>query len=552
MSVPHVITPAVIPVTLLLLLVGVLFIVLTPEAFTARVRSTTLVVSLLALLLGITVYFSFDPHQEGWQFTFEAPWLPFLGSRLSFGLDGLNLPLYLLTLFLGPICVLVSVTEIQERVREFHICLLLTEIALIGVFTARDLLLFYAFWEVLLVPMFLIIAVWGSGNRVYAGVKFLIYTLVGGLLMLVAIIVTGWAASQTTPFQGHWTFQFDSLLHTRLDPSLQMVLFLGFAFAFAIKVPMFPFHTWLPDAHTEAPTAGSVILAGLLLKMGSYGFLRFALPLFPDAAYQLSPILAFLSLVAVIYGGLMSWVQTDIKRLIAYSSVAHMGLITLGLFSFHPTALSGSLIQMVNHGLSTGMLFILVGMLYERRHTRRMDQYGGLANIMGGLTAFFLIALLSSIGLPGLNGFVGEFLILAGVFQVRWLWAACAVIGVLLSAVYMLWLFRRVFHGPITVPENRHLPDLSFREKWLVLAPITFFLFLLGIYPACLLKPSEATLRQVSERVLSQRGPSFTRQSKGKVPMVFQKAADQPIQFLFRREVNLQDASPSGPADSDN
>jgi NADH-quinone oxidoreductase subunit M len=414
------------------------------------------------------------------------------------------MPLLLLTLFLGPLCVLVSVDEIQERVKEFHLCLLLIEATLVGVFTARDLLLFYACWEGMLVPMFLLIAVWGSGNRLYAATKFLLYTLLGGVLMLVAILALVIAHART---EGALTFRLDDLVTLRLSVAQQLWLFGAFALAFAIKVPMFPLHTWLPDAHTEAPTAGSVILAGVLLKMGSYGFLRFCLPFFPDASQILAPVMVWLSIIAILYGALMSWVQTDIKRLIAYSSVAHMGFITLGTFSFHPTAMMGSVLQMVNHGLSTGMLFMLVGMLYLRRHTRLMSEYGGLAKVMPTCAAFFLIALLSSVGLPGLNGFVGEFLILAGTFQVHWYWAATAAFGVVLAAVYLLWLWRNVFHGPITKPENRWLPDLTFREKWLVLLPVTLLLFAIGIYPRWLLKPMEpsvlATLQSVKKTAVA-------------------------------------------------
>jgi len=410
----------------------------------------------------------------------------------------------LLTLFLGPLCVLVSVDEIQERVKEFHLCLLLIQATLVGVFTARDLLLFYACWEGMLVPMFLLIAVWGSGNRTYAATKFLLYTLLGGVLMLVAILALVIAHART---EGALTFRLDDLVTLRLSVAQQLWLFGAFALAFAIKVPMFPLHTWLPDAHTEAPTAGSVILAGVLLKMGSYGFLRFCLPFFPDASQILAPVMVWLSIIAILYGALMSWVQTDIKRLIAYSSVAHMGFITLGTFSFHPTAVMGSVLQMVNHGLSTGMLFMLVGMLYLRRHTRLMSEYGGLAKVMPTCAAFFLIALLSSVGLPGLNGFVGEFLILAGTFQVHWYWAATAAFGVVLAAVYLLWLWRNVFHGPITKPENRWLPDLTFREKWLVLLPVTLLLFAIGIYPRWLLKPMEpsvlATLQSVKKTAVA-------------------------------------------------
>jgi NADH-quinone oxidoreductase subunit M len=462
------------------------------------------------------MFAQFDWREAGWQFTFELPWIPPLGARLLFGVDGISMPLLLLTLFLGPLCVLVSVDEIQERVKEFHLCLLLIQATLVGVFTARDLLLFYACWEGMLVPMFLLIAVWGSGNRLYAATKFLLYTLLGGVLMLVAILALVIAHART---EGALTFRLDDLVTLRLSVAQQLWLFGAFALAFAIKVPMFPLHTWLPDAHTEAPTAGSVILAGVLLKMGSYGFLRFCLPFFPDASQILAPVMVWLSIIAILYGALMSWVQTDIKRLIAYSSVAHMGFITLGTFSFHPTAVMGSVLQMVNHGLSTGMLFMLVGMLYLRRHTRLMSEYGGLAKVMPTCAAFFLIALLSSVGLPGLNGFVGEFLILAGTFQVHWYWAATAAFGVVLAAVYLLWLWRNVFHGPITKPENRWLPDLTFREKWLVLLPVTLLLFAIGIYPRWLLKPMEPSVLAMLQLV---KKTAVAEKVKGTSPLARQ------------------------------
>lgn len=496
-----------IPFIISVLLAGIGLLAITPESSKNRLRGIALAATLAAFTIGVLMFLQFDWQSKEWQFTYEATWIPSIGAYMSFGVDGISLPLLLLILFLGPLCVLVSIGEVEERVKEFHICLLLIKAALVGVFTARDLLIFYAFWEVMLVPMFLLIAVWGSGNRVYAAVKFLLYTLLGGVLMLVGILVLALDYHYTT--HQPLTFSLDTLLTYRPSPTVQIWLFLAFAFAFAIKVPMFPFHTWLPDAHTEAPTAGSVILAGVLLKMGSYGFMRFCLPLFPDASQILAPIIVWLSIIAIIYGALMSWVQTDIKRLIAYSSVSHMGFITLGLFAFHPTAVVGSLLQMVNHGLSTGMLFMLVGLLYQRRHTRMMSEYGGIAKVMPAYSAFFLIALLASVGLPGLNGFVGEFLILAGTFQVHWFWAASAAFGVVFAAVYLLWLWRNVFHGPITKPENQNLTDLNPREKWLVLAPVVIVMFAIGIYPRWLLKPMEPSVLAVVQKVKASQAVSI-------------------------------------------
>ncbi|MCS3917675.1 NADH-quinone oxidoreductase subunit M [Fervidibacter sacchari] len=501
-----------IPFVIAVLLAGIALVAITPSDAKTRIRGIALASTIAAFFIGVAMFLRFDWGSSEWQFTFDSVWIPSIGAQISFGVDGISLPLLLLTLFLGPLCVLVSIGEIEERVKEFHICLLLIEAALVGVFTARDLLLFYACWEVMLVPMFLLIAVWGSGNRLYAAVKFLLYTLLGGVLMLVGILVLALHYQHAT--QQPMTFNLDNLLQLQLSPTMQLWLFLAFAFAFAIKVPMFPFHTWLPDAHTEAPTAGSVILAGVLLKMGSYGFMRFCLPLFPEASQVLAPIIAWLSILAIIYGALMSWVQTDIKRLIAYSSVSHMGFITLGLFAFHPTAMAGSLLQMVNHGLSTGMLFMLVGLLYQRRHTRLMSDFGGIAKVMPAYAAFFLIALLASVGLPGLNGFVGEFLILAGTFQVHWYWAAFAAFGVVLAAVYLLWLWRNVFHGPITKLENQNLPDLNVREKWLVLAPVVIAMFAIGIYPRWLLKPMEPSVLAVAQKVRTAQVAYFGQSNK--------------------------------------
>lgn len=509
-----------IPSLIGILLAGIGLLSIVPPEAKSRIRGITLAVTLMAFLIGVGIFLRFDWKDSGWQFTYDAVWIPSIGAQISFGIDGISLPLVLLTLFLGPLCTLVSIGEIEERVKEFHICLLIIEAALIGVFTARDLLLFYACWEVMLVPMFLLIAVWGSGNRYYAAVKFLIYTLLGGVLMLVGILVLALDYHRVT--HEPLTFNFDAFLSHRLSPTMQLWLFAAFAFAFAIKVPMFPFHTWLPDAHTEAPTAGSVILAGVLLKMGSYGFMRFCLPLFPDASHALAPVIAWLSIIAIIYGALMSWVQNDVKRLIAYSSVSHMGFITLGLFAFHPTAVSGSLLQMVNHGLSTGMLFMLVGLLYQRRRTRLMSEFGGIAKVMPAYAAFFLIAMLASIGLPGLNGFVGEFLILAGTFQVHWYWAAIAAFGVVLAAVYLLWLWRNVFHGPVAKPENQRLQDLNPREKWLVLAPVVIAMVAIGVYPRWLLKPMEQSVLSVVQKVRSIRTVWSDRDEKPPLPHAHQ------------------------------
>lgn len=474
-------------------LMGALLVGLTPRDQTVTTRSLTLIFSLLNLALATYVFLNIN-NSAG--FDLQAPWIPAIGATFHLRVDGLSVLLVTLTAFMIPICIAASWNEIQEQVKEFHICLLLLETMMLGVFMAFDLLLFYLFWEAMLVPMVLLIGIWGTpSRRVYAAVKFLLFTLFGGVLMLAGILVL-YVKS------GANTFNLALLMEQgTLPQNLQLWLFGAFAIAFAIKVPMFPFHTWLPDAHTEAPTAGSVILAGVLLKMGAYGFLRFCLPLFPDASFILGNFIALLSLIAIIYGACMAWVQTDIKRLIAYSSVSHLGFITLGIFTFNSIAIEGSILHMVNHGLSTGALFLLVGMIYERRHTRRMDDYGGLAKVVPSYSAFFLIALLASVGLPGLNGFVGEWLILLGTFQANWKWAALAASGVILAAVYLLWLWRNVFHGPLDKEANRTLHDLTHRERWAILIPVTLLIFWIGIYPNFFLRKIGATASASLEKI---------------------------------------------------
>ncbi|MBI2877627.1 MAG: NADH-quinone oxidoreductase subunit M, partial [Candidatus Tectomicrobia bacterium] len=412
----------------------------------------------------------------------------------------ISLFMVLLTTLLTAIAILSSWTAVTERVKEYMIFMLLLETGMLGVFVSLNVFLFYVFWEAMLIPMYFLIGIWGGPRRIYAAVKFFLYTMAGSLLMLVAILSLYFLNYRHT---GQYEFDLPQLLQLPIAPELQFWLFLAFALSFAIKVPMFPFHTWLPDAHVEAPTAGSVILAGVLLKMGTYGFLRFCLPLFPQASLEFIPLISALAVIGIIYGALVAMVQQDIKSLVAYSSVSHLGFVMLGIFAFNLQGIEGGLLQMVNHGLSTGALFLIIGMIYERRHTRLIHEYGGLSRQIPVFGVFFMIATLSSIGLPGLNGFVGEFLVLVGVFKANVIAAVLAATGVILAAVYMLWMFQRVMFGPLTNPANRELRDLNEREV-ILLVPLVVGMLIIGIYPQVLLGKMEPSvnhlLQQVSQR----------------------------------------------------
>jgi NADH-quinone oxidoreductase subunit M len=446
--------------------------------------------SALVFALSLSLVFVFEPGHSGMQLVERASWIPKIGASYKIGVDGLSVLLVLLTTFLTPLALLSSWNAIRERVKEYVIAMLVLETGMIGVFLALDLFLFYVFWEVMLVPMYFIIGIWGGPRKVYAAIKFVLFTLAGSLLMLVAILVLYFMHAAQT---GVSTFDLQEIYNTTIPLRPQMLLFGAFFLAFAIKVPLFPLHTWLPDAHVEAPTAGSVILAGVLLKMGTYGLLRFCLPLFPQAARELTPLVIALAVIGIVYGALVSMVQKDIKSLVAYSSVSHLGFVVLGIFIANIQSVEGSIIQMVNHGLSTGALFLIVGMIYERRHTRLIDEFGGLATKIPVFTVFFLIVMLSSIGLPGLNGFVGEFLILTGTFRENVPMAAVAATGVILAAGYMLWMYRRVMHGKITNPENEKLIDLSFRERF-ILVPLVLVIFAIGVFPRTFLVRTEASV----------------------------------------------------------
>jgi len=477
---------------------GALLVFFLPRGRPHLVKATGFGVAAATFLASVPLYLRFDGADASYQFVEHRPWMPSLGIGYHLGIDGISLLLVLLTTFLMPLTLLSAWHAIESRWKEFAITMLLLETGMVGVFVALDLFLFYVFWEAMLVPMYLIIGIWGGSNRVYAAIKFILYTLTGSLLMLVAILALYFRYGAAT---GTYTFDLPVLAQFVLPGGrAQDLLFLAFALAFAIKVPMFPFHTWLPDAHVEAPTAGSVILAGVLLKMGTYGFLRFCLPLFPDASVRFTPWMFALAVIGIIYGAWVSMVQPDIKKLVAYSSVSHLGFVVLGLFTLTPQGLVGGIIQMVNHGLSTGALFLVVGMLYERRHTRLIADFGGLWKPLPALSALFLIVCLSSLGLPGLNGFVGEFLILLGAFQVDRTLAVFATTGIIFAAVYLLWMYQRVIFGVITNEANRRLPDLSARE-WAILLPILLLIVWIGVYPASFTGMTEASVEALIAQV---------------------------------------------------
>ncbi len=424
------------------------------------------------------------------------PWIPAFGIRYDLMMDGISMPLVALAVLLLPIVILGSWRGIEKHWRGFGASLLLLTTGILGALLANDLFLFYVFWEVMLIPMYFLIGVWGGERRIYAAVKFFLFTMAGSLLMLVAIL---WMAWTYRDLSGVWSFAYPDLLRLDLPAGTQMWLFAAFALAFAIKVPMFPVHTWLPDAHVEAPTGGSVILAGILLKLGTYGFLRFALPLFPQASREAVPVLVALSLIGILYGALVAWVQVDMKKLVAYSSIAHLGFVMLGLLALDLVAWQGALLQMVNHGLSTGALFLLVGMLYDRRHTKKFADFGGLASVVPVFSFFLVFATLASVGLPALNGFAGEFLILVGSFKTLGWWTIAATFGVVLAAVYLLKMLYETLWGPLTQEENKTLKDLDAREV-LTLLPLCALMLWIGVAPEAFLRPSRAAL----EELLSQ------------------------------------------------
>ncbi|MCB9234616.1 MAG: NADH-quinone oxidoreductase subunit M [Bacteroidia bacterium] len=459
--------------------------------------------SLIPMLLSVFVYLAYTANapvgtaylgQQSAEFNSFAldSFLPWFGEGARYninfitGLDGISIYLVLLTTFLFPITILFSWGSVEKHEKSYYALLLILEIGVIGFFMALDMVLFYLFFEMVLIPMYFLIGIWGGKERIYASVKFFLYTLIGSLLMLVAIIYVGFEVNNWTSF----TSNYYDIVSRGVRPDLQNWLFLAFTLSFAIKVPLFPLHTWLPDAHTQAPTAGSVILAGVLLKMGTYGLIRFCLPIFPHASEYFASTMCTLAVIGIVYGGMAAMVQTDVKKLVAYSSVSHLGFIVLGIFSFTTAAISGAVIQMINHGISTGALFLMVGMIYDRRHTRAIADFQGLAKSIPVFTVFFMITVLSSAGLPGLNGFIGEFMVLLGSFSSSHVSAAFPILaasGVIIAAVYLLWMFRRVMFGPLDKEANRTLKDLNLREV-LVMVPLVLLMFLMGLYPKPFLK----------------------------------------------------------------
>jgi len=468
------------------------------------IRRLALVVSLVEFLFSLLLLRTVPIGTPGYTLEEFSHWIASPPINYHLGVDGISLFLVILTTFLTPICVLASWKGVHHRIKEFHVMLLLLEVAIVGVFLSLDLFVFFLFWEVMLIPMAFLIGIWGHDRRIYAAVKFVLYTMAGSILMLVGII---WLYNATGTFD---LPTIQSMLRQGqlvLSERTEMILFLAFFLAFAIKVPLFPLHTWLPDAHVEAPTAGSIILAGVLLKMGTYGMIRFCLPLFPEASHRAAPYVAVLAIIGIIYGALVSLVQPNLKKLVAYSSVSHLGFVVLGIFAFQNISMQGAVYQMLAHGISTGGLFLLVGMLYDRRHTFEISDYGGLATPMPRLAAFFCFVVLSSLGLPMLNGFVGEYLILLGTYQVHWTWAAWAALGVILSACYLLWSYQRVFFGEITHEKNRELTDISTRERGMLVALAVVILWM-GIgspfFTRRFVAPCDAVLGQMNRNFMHE------------------------------------------------
>ncbi|MGE4053210.1 MAG: NADH-quinone oxidoreductase subunit M [Vicinamibacterales bacterium] len=481
-------------------LVGSLLILFVNKQNEHTIRLIANVVALLGFLISVPLWFWYNPQNPDFQFVERMQWIPSIGAEYFLGIDGFSSLLILLTTMMGFIAVLSSWNAIHERTKEYYIFLLMLQTGMLGAFMALDFLLFFLFWEVMLVPMYFLIGIWGSANRLYSAIKFFLYTLVGSVVMLLGILALYFYNHSVT---GVYTFDVTQFQTLNLPFNLQWWIFLAFFLGFAIKVPMFPFHTWLPDAHTDAPTAGSVILAAVLLKMGTYGFIRFSLPILPEATRAFVPMMVTLSIIGIVYGALVALAQKDWKRLVAYSSVSHMAMVMLGMFALNPVGITGSILQQLNHGISTGALFLLVGVVYERRHTREISEYGGLSKVMPVYAAVFLLMTMSSIGLPTLNGFIGEILILQGIFVTNKLWAAFAASGIVLGAVYMLSLYQRTMFGKVENPKNEGLQDLSLRE-FATFAPLIVLAVWIGLYPKPFLDRLDTSVQRVVARVSPQ------------------------------------------------
>jgi NADH-quinone oxidoreductase subunit M len=504
-------------------LAGMFVLFLINKEKTTLIKWWANIVVLSGFLISLPVWFWFDFNDDKMQYVVNIPWIQTLGANFHVGIDGISLLLVMLTTLMGPLAVLSSWDSIQVRVKEYYAFMLLLQAGMLGVFISLDFFLFYVFWEVMLVPMYFLIGVWGGPRKLYAAIKFFLYTLVGSVLMLLGILALYFAYPEIAASRPEISGAFGTMptfdvlaLHAigpYLPEGLQWWVFLAFFVGFAIKVPMFPFHTWLPDAHVEAPTAGSVILAAVLLKMGTYGFLRFSIPILPKATVEFVPMMITLAIIAIIYGALVAMMQPDMKKLVAYSSVSHMGFVMLGMFALNPQGLNGSIIQQINHGISTGALFLIVGMIYERRHTREIAQLGGLSNVMPKYALVFLIMTMSSIGLPLLNGFIGEFTIMAGALQKNLWWAVAGGAGIVLGAAYMLWLYQRTMFGKLDNPANQHLTDMNWRE-WATVLPLIVMAFWIGLYPAPFFRALDKPVNKLVTIVQGASSPAAPQAAK--------------------------------------
>lgn len=504
-------------------LIGSILLLFVNRKYTKFFKWFPFGISFITFIVSLFLLVWFDFNKTDFQYYYETIWIENFNAGFRIGVDGISILLVMLTTFISPITFLSSFSAIVKREKEYYVLLLLLQFAMTGVFVALDMFLFYIFWELILIPMYFIIGLWGGKNRLYASVKFFLYTIVGSLFMLIAIIWLGVYTGNVLAYPSGFTSNYIDILNVMekngVSFDIEKCLFLAFALSFCIKVPLFPLHTWLPDAHTEAPTPGSVILAGILLKMGTYGLIRFNLQLFPNSSILFAPYISTLAVIGIIYGALVSAVQTDVKRLVAFSSVSHLGFVVLGIFSLTTEGLQGAIIQMVNHGLSTGMLFLAVGVLYERRHSREISHFGGIARVMPAFTVLFGIAMLASVGLPGLNGFVGEFLSLLGAFKSpvlnSYLYTIFGATGVIFAAVYLLTMFQKVMFGPISNPRNHSLKDINKRE-WAYLVPVVVFIIWIGVYPKFFLNFSEKSARQVVTKVLEMKIGSTTMSTYSK------------------------------------
>jgi NADH-quinone oxidoreductase subunit M len=527
-------------------LVGAFLILLMNKQHVNAIRWIANIVAFAGFLISVPLWFWYNPQGPDFQFIERAPWIPSIGADYFLGIDGLSTLLILLTTLMGTIAVLSSWEAITERVKEYYIFLLVLQTGMLGAFMSLDMLLFFLFWEVMLVPMYFLIGIWGSANRLYSAIKFFLYTLVGSVIMLLGILALYFHNHTATG-----VYSFDVTMFHRLSVpfDLQWWIFLAFFLGFAVKVPMFPFHTWLPDAHTDAPTAGSVILAAVMLKMGTYGFLRFSLPILPEASRHFVPMMVLLSIIGIVYGALVALAQKDWKRLVAYSSVSHMAMVMLGMFALNPVGITGSIIQQLNHGISTGALFLLVGVVYERRHTREISEYGGLSKVMPVYAAIFLIMTMSSIGLPTLNGFIGEILILQGVFVANKMWAVFAASGVVLGAAYMLYLYQRTMFGKVENPKNERLLDITQRE-FVTFAPLIVLAVWMGIYPAPFLRRLETSVQHIIMRVSPQYAAKYAECNPAPTADAIARSTNPAARFLtaIPCDVNGNPLPPDGSA----